>query len=97
MKLTPYLIYAILAIADNFLHLPLPFCQKIMGYFNQGVLGNVLSLCFIILFVIGIPLEQWIIRKHSYKRVCIAETIILLVLTLSSVFAPFPSLREYFH
>lgn len=96
MKLTPFLVYAILAIVDNFLHLPLPICKKIMGYSNQGALGNVLSLCMIILFVIGIPLEQWLIRRHSYKHVCIAEIIMLLLLTCYTCFIgliPFPTLR----
>ena len=96
MKLTPFLIYAILAIADNFLHLPLPICRKIVGYFNQGALGNVLSLCMIVFFVIGIPLEQWLIRKHSYKHVCIAEVIILLLFTCYTYIIglhPFPTLQ----
>ena len=64
MKLTPVYIYGILLIVDNLLYLPI--WGETFGCFNQGALGNIMSLIIIVLSVICVFLERLIVIKNKW-------------------------------
>lgn len=97
MKLTPVLFYGILLIVDNLLYLPI--WGETFGCFNQGALGNIMSLIIIVLSVICVFLERLIVIKKQMvsKNIIFVELIFILLSTLFYwlVFLspPFPTLR----
>ena len=93
LKLTPLLIYAILIIVDNLLYLP------IWGGFNQGALGNVLSLVLIGISAVCIVVERWVVWNRTCgKRLVLIEVGLVLVTTLFYwlllLRLPFPTLNR---
>ena len=98
MKLTPVYIYGILLIVDNLLYLPI--WGETFGCFNQGALGNIMSLIIIVLSVICVFLERLIVIKKQMvsKNIIFVELIFILLSTLFYwlVFLspPFPTLRR---
>lgn len=100
VKFTPILLYAILLIVDNLLYLPIG--RGLIGNFNQGALGNIVSLFIIILSVISLFIERYyILYKHAYNiKTILIELFFILIFTLYWWFfitSPFPSLRFLMH
>ena len=97
LKLTPILIYAILIIVDNLLYLPI--WGGVSVYFNQGALGNVLSLVLIGISAVCIVVERWgVWNRTCGKRLVLIEAGLILVTTLIYwlllLSLPFPTLNR---
>ena len=97
LKLTPILIYAILIIVDNLLYLPI--WGGVSVYFNQGALGNVLSLVLIGISAVCIVVERWVVWNRTCgKRLVLIEVGLVLVTTLFYwlllLRLPFPTLNR---
>jgi hypothetical protein len=99
LKFTPILLYTVLLIIDNLLYLPIG--REVIGNFNQGALGNIVSLFMIALSIIGLFIERYyIIYGHAYnKKTILVELVLIFMFTLFWWFfitSPFPTLRILF-
>lgn len=97
IKLTPVLFYGILLIVDNLLYLPI--WEGAFGYFNQGALGNIMSLIIVVLSIITVSIERFVLAKKRTinKMIIIVELILILLSTSFYWFVflapPFPTFR----
>ena len=97
IKLTPVFFYGILLIVDNLLYLPI--WEGAFGHFNQGALGNIMSLIIVVLSIVIVSIERLVLAKKRMinKTIIIIELILILLSTSFYWFVflapPFPTFR----
>ena len=97
MKLTPIFFYGILLIVDNLLYLPI--WEGAFGHFNQGALGNIMSLIIVVLSIVIVSIERLVlVKKQTINKMIIILELILILLSTSFYWLiflapPFPTFR----